>query len=237
MRTILCFFIMLVNLTNSFNNIIKISPINRFNKKLTKLYNEQNIYEQFKNKLEIYPFSTIIYYKLTDIQRDSIKQMIDDRFEMVETNIQVEPAYYLGLTLYKQKNVTHVDSYCKIFIYVKDKLLETYGQYILETTLYENGLHIDDNNLMCSFYSNNINYSAYVSYYQYYYDARYYTSYNYFDFIYENKQSYINTHRQSTNIIFFPEYHYMTQLKYKDMYWKKAEQIIYFKNSFNYELK
>jgi hypothetical protein len=193
---------------------------------------------KLKSSFNIQPYRTIAFYKLDSIQKTLISKSINDRFIMKPIYINDNITDYLGLTLFKY-NTSQIDSIsykCQLFVYVKDTMTNLYGQYILESVEYKNGLYIEKNCVLCSFYSNNSNYYSHISYYQNIYDSSFFNNYNYFDFIYENETYYKNTKNSSilNNIIRYPMTIYISKLKYKDIIWLEADQIIYYKNSFNY---
>jgi hypothetical protein len=191
---------------------------------------------KLRSSLDIQPFKTIAFYKLNTDQKNLISKSIDNRFIIKPIHINNNVSEYLGLTLFKY-NTSLIDSYkCQLFVYVKDTKTNLYGQYILESADYKNGLHIDKECIICSFYSNNTNYFCCFSYCQYIFDIHFFDNYNYIDFIYENETYYKNIRNISTfnSVIRYPMNQYISQLKYKDMYWQEADLIIYYKNSFNY---
>ena len=213
----------------------------------TFMFGSRSIYNKMKNKIKFYstlniqPLKTIAYYRLDIDKKNLITKSINDRFLIQPIYINDNITDYLGLTLFKYNtSETNILSYkCQLFVYVKDTLTDKCGQYILESVDYKHGLYIDLECVLCSFYINNTNYFSYISYYQNKYDIQFYNNYNYFDFIYDNGIYYknINNNNILNNIIRYPQSKYISQLKYKDMIWSIADQIIYYKNSFNYVIE
>jgi hypothetical protein len=199
-------------------------------------FNILNRNTKLKSSLNILPSKTIAYYRLDINQKNEIAKSINTRFEFEPIYIDQNLTYYLCLTLVDYKLDNILDSKCQLFVYVKDKETNKYGQYILESTRYNNGLYINLETIMRSFYSNNSNYYAYISYYQNRLDINYYNNINYFDFIYENCTYYKNNNLIKSNMMFYPEYQHVSQLKYKNYMWYTADLIIYYKNDCNYTI-
>jgi len=193
-----------------------------------------------KASINIQPFKTIAFYKLNTDQKKLISKSINKRFIIEPIHIDNNLTEYLGLTLFKYNtsDSNRLSYKCQLFVYVKDIETNLLGQYILESVEYKDGLYIDNECVLCSFYCNNSNYFSFISYHQHKYDIYYYNNYNYFDFIYENKTYYKNINNDSiSNIIRYPHSRYISQLNYKNMIWNEANLIIYYKNSFNYVIE
>ena len=189
------------------------------------------------NLLYIQPQKTVAYFRLNDNQLNQISTIINTRYKIEPIFINTNFSYYLGLTLYKY-NTTLNNNFiftCKIFVYVQDIQNKLYGQYILESSEYSD-LYIDHKSVLCSFYGYNSNYNCCMSYLRNKLDYSFYNNYNYFDFMIENNIYYLNSknNTQLNNNIRCSKYIYISQLKYKDMYWDQADQIIYYDNNYVY---
>ena len=188
--------------------------------------------------LTIQPLKTIALFKLNEEQVEQISTMIDNRFKLEPIYLDLNVSHYLGITVYKYNTTMNKDfTYtCKLFVNVINIDTKLCGQYILESIDYKKGLFIDQHSIICSFYGSNPNYYCYLSYLQDPLDISYYNNYNYYNYIIDNDISYINLDNdtQFNNIARFPEYTYISQLKYKNMYWSKADIILYYKNSYDY---
>lgn len=192
------------------------------------------------NTIHIQPLKTIALYNITNEQKKQIKSHIDNRFTMEPVYLNDNIVDCIGLTLYKYNTSTNstLNYKCQVFAYVKDKHTNKKGQYILQSTEYNYGLNVEKDTVMCSFCGSNFNYTSMISYFQDIFDVSFYSNYNYFDFIYENNKMYMNLRNDAhlNNNIRYPEYKYMSYLKYNNMLWQKANLIIYYKNKFDYEL-
>lgn len=202
-----------------------------------------NKYIRFNTKLNsllhIHPSKTIAYYLLNHENKQKINLILNNRFTIEPLYINNKINDYIGITLIKYNTTDNSTIIYKnqLFVYTKDNKTNKIGQYILESTEYNYGLFIAKESILCSFYSNNNNYTCMISYSQDILDIKYYSNYNYFDFIYENDKLYMNV-KENTNInnlIYYPEYKYDSLLTYNNMYWKNSDMIIYYKNSFYYK--
>ena len=188
--------------------------------------------------LNILPSKTVAFYKLNNDQANEISKLIDKNYKLEPLYLNTNISYYLGLTFYKYNTTTNnnLTYACKLFVNVINIHTRLCGEYILESTEYKNGLYIDQYSIICSFYGNNLNYYCHISYLHDNLDISYYNNCNYYNYIVDDNILYINTDNDTilNNIARYPEYTYISQLKYKNMYWHEAELILYYKKGYNY---
>ena len=185
------------------------------------------------NLYEVGPINTILYYNLDEQQQFNIQNEIniesDNRF-----NIN-NPQIYVSLHDLKIDHDNIITKF-EIFLYVYDKINNLNGQYILES---KNYTKFDDKSIIRSFFESNSKYFCSLSYYPYILDDINFNIDISFDFIYykqDNNELYLRNIGNSINkISYIPIYQYASELKYKNMFWKKSNKIIYFKKSFYYK--
>jgi hypothetical protein len=174
---------------------------------------------------EVSPINTIIYYDLDKTQKINIQNNInDDRFIINNDLIYV--------SLHNINESGNIITRFIIFLYVHDKLNNLYGQYILESKDYKKF----DNYNFCSYYELNSIFYCNFSYHKYYLDNINYNTDISFDFIYKNEtNTYLRNVGTSNKISYIPTYLYTSELRYKNMSWKKSNKIIYYESSFYYD--
>ena len=177
----------------------------------------------------IEPFNTIICYeldhtKVMEIQNE-INEKTNNRFIINNDNI------YISLYDYSD-DIGKSKSKCQIFIYVYDNINKLHGQYILETKEYNK--NNNNKSVIFSFYESNQQFFTSFSYYQHNYDNVYYSNNLIFNFIYYNNKYFKNINSYD-KISYTPSYIYCSELRYKDMYWKESNRIIYYKSNFIYK--
>ena len=180
---------------------------------------------------EVKPHHTVLSYNLNidhkiDIQNE-INQKTNKRFMINDDNIYI--------TLH---DCIYEETLCmkfQVFVYVHDYKNQLNGQYILESKEYK---IVNNKNIICSFYDNNLSFYSSFSYYQYNIDQYNYNNSLSFDFIYNNlddKELYLKNIGIGTKQSYTPNYNYISEFKYKNRFWKKSDKIFYYKQSFYYK--
>jgi hypothetical protein len=188
------------------------------------------IYNSFSDINYVIHNSIIFYYELNDVKKIEIQNEINkntnNRFNININNI------YVSLYDYSDNYLDEKKSKCQIFVSVYDHLNNLNGHYILETKEYKK---CNEQNLIYSFYENNEKFYTSFSCYQYYSDSVNYINDLNFDFIYDNNIYYKNIGNYK-KISYTPNYIYSSELKYKNIHWKKSNKVIYYKINFYYKL-
>lgn len=193
--------------------------------------NKPSIYKY--SQYEVGPINTILYYNLDELQQINIQNEIniesDNRF-----NIN-NPQIYVSLHDFKVDHDNVITKF-EIFVCVYDKINNLNGQYILESKNYTKS---DDKSIIRSFFESNSKYFCSLSYYPYNLDDVNFNIDISFDFIYHKQDDndlYLRNIGNCINkISYIPIYQYTSEFKYKNMFWKKSNKIIYFKKSFYYK--
>jgi hypothetical protein len=187
------------------------------------------IYSSSSDQYYVKHNSIIFYYELIDIKKIEIQNEINkntkNRFNINANNI------YMSLYDYSNNNLDENKSKCQIFVSVHDQLNNLDGHYILETKEYNKC----KKSLVYSFYENNEKFYISFSCFQSYSDNVNYMNDLKFDFMYDNNTYYKNIGNYD-KISYTPSYIYCSELKYKNMYWKKSSKVIYYRYNIYYKL-
>lgn len=175
----------------------------------------------------IEPNSIIMTFNINNEHKynlqNEINDKINDRFIIHTNNI------YVSLHDYTKDNLTKVTNTFQIFLYVHDILNNSTGRYILESKDY---FKITSKSIICSFYDSTKNYQINFGC-QFNYDNINYSDYD-FDFIYDNGKYFKNINTNNQKVHFTPRFIYSSIFRYKDIYWKKSNNIIYYKIQFTF---
>ena len=162
----------------------------------------------------------------TEIQNE-INKKTNNKFIIYTNNI------YVSLHDYTKDNSTKITSTFQIFVYVHDILNNLKGQYILESKDY---IKKESNSSICSYYDQTINYQINFGCCQFKYDQMDYNSNYVVEFMYDNGKYYKNMNTYNYKVNYTPQFIYSSIFKYKDMYWEKSNNIIYYRVPFTFRL-
>lgn len=188
------------------------------------------LFNSHNNLYQIKPLNTIVHYNLeyeTKLKiQNEINNKTNNKYIMNTDNI------YIAFYDYSDKDNEN-KSKCQVFVNVHDIENNLDGQYILETIEYKK---IYEQGILFSFYENNKNFYTSFSCYRNFLDEMNYMSDLKFDFIYEHNQPYLKNIASNQKPYYTPSFIYSSELKYKNVLWKKSSKIIYYKNSFYYKI-
>jgi len=206
------------------------SQVNSFLLPRKQNFFKKNIINASPEYYHIQPNNIIITFNLsmedkTNIQYD-INEKTNNKFIIHTDNI------YVSLHDYTKDNLIKITSTFQIFVIVHDILNDLKGNYILESKDY---IKKDSKTRICSFYDCTKTYKINFICCNFNNDNMNYHINHDFKFIYDNGNYYkiIDTYNQKLN--FTPQFIYSSIFKYKDMYWEKSNNVIYYREQFTFK--